>query len=115
MDADQYPPEGFLVHHSTLAVQGGKELTEHLRIMMDAVDSSVFNKPLVMGRYWSSDAEKWIIIPAGADTVPPLMLKCAQEISAKFLHFPRLGGIRYGTGCAKVPAMPMCKYGVLFS
>eukprot|EP00959_Pyramimonas_sp_CCMP1952_P041915 876802-Pyramimonas_sp.AAC.1 len=68
---------------------------------MDAVDSSVFNKAFVMGRYWSSDAEKWIIIPAGADTSPPLMLKYAQAISAKFLHLPRLDGIRYGTGCLK--------------
>eukprot|EP00959_Pyramimonas_sp_CCMP1952_P006027 126272-Pyramimonas_sp.AAC.1 len=35
VDADHYPHEGFIVYHSTLAVQDGKELTEHLRILTD--------------------------------------------------------------------------------
>eukprot|EP00959_Pyramimonas_sp_CCMP1952_P268107 5605852-Pyramimonas_sp.AAC.1 len=72
---------------------------------MGSVDSAVFNKSLVMGRYWSSGAKKWLIIPEGAGTSPPQLLKFAQEISAKFLHMSRLG-IRYGTGCSRILAMP---------
>ena len=81
--------------------------------LMDVVDGGLPNKQFLHGKVMDTRTKRMIFVPPELKHGMTKLFQLASESALNVLQLPSIDGVRYGTMCAKIDPIYLCRRGVL--